>query len=140
MKWLPIGSNGFMLGEILGCKAGLEETLPRLRLFRAGSFLVIAPGFIGSSGEVCREIPLDGFNEGVNDGVLLLERFKVGVGISSPYCLPFILVAVDESGASTSRFKYSEVSIDIGGISSVGKLVFGSLISEAGVTGAFNGL
>ena len=29
--------------------------------------------------------------------------------------------------------------MDIGGMSSVGKLVFGSLMSEAGVTGAFNG-
>lgn len=130
-----------MWGEIFGCNAGLEETLPRLRLLRAASFFPMAPGFCGSSGEVCREgLPdvgddVDGFSDGVSEDVLLLGLFSVGVAISS-FGSPFTLA---ESGVSTSRFRYSEVSIDIGGMSSVGKLVFGSLMSEAGVTGAFSG-
>jgi len=132
-----------MLGEIcdiFGWRAGLDDTLPRLRI-RAGSFFVIAPELTGSSGEVCREVctllDADGFNEGVNDGVLLLGAGIVGVGISSPFSDPFIL-AFDASVTSTSRFKYSAVSMDIGGVSSECTLVGGSRMRVAGVIGALN--
>jgi hypothetical protein len=65
----------------------------------------------------------------------------VGVGISSVFCeseVVVIMLALDASVTSTSRFKYSEVSIDIGGVSSDRTLVFGSRINDAGVTGALN--
>jgi len=129
-----------MLGEIceiLGWRAGLDDTLPRLRI-RAGSFFVIAPELIGSSGEVCRDVRmlLEGFSEGVNDDVLL-GACIVGVGISSPFSDPFIL-AFDASATSTSRFKYSAVSMDIGGVSSECTFVGGSRMRVAGVIGALN--
>lgn len=148
-----------MWGEIFGCSAGLEETLGRLRraaaAAAAASFFPIAPELCGSRGEVCREGPLDvgvevdGFSDGVNEDVLLPELFSVGAAASSfgspaPFALALAFAfafaaAAVVSGVSTSRFRYSEVSMDIGGMSSVGKLVFGILMSEAGVTGAFNG-
>jgi hypothetical protein len=65
----------------------------------------------------------------------------VGVGISSVFWESEVVVAMlalDASVTSTSRFRYSEVSIDIGGVSSDRTLVFGSRISDAGVTGALN--
>ena len=98
-----------MLGEILGRRAGEEETESRLRGLRLGVFLAAMVGVALVSGEVRVE------------GVEGAEG-EVGVGTMV-----------------MSRLRNSEVSMLMGGMSSVGREVLARFMRDAGVTGALRG-
>ena len=121
-----------MLGDVLGTRAGLELTLLRFREMPA----FLTPFMF--CGEVWREVAalleFEGFNDGVREGVLLPARM-VGV-ISSLFSCGLLF---DAPATSTERLRYSEVSMDTGGISSLRAFVVGRRISDAGVTGALRG-
>lgn len=76
-----------------------------------------------------------GRREGVRLGVR--DEFSVGVVMSS--LIGGLEACWVEGSTSTRRVRNSVASIDIGGMSSVGRLVLASFISVAGVTGDVRG-
>lgn len=126
-----------MLGEILGCSAGLEQTLPRFPLRLLG--LVILFPLDELPGVWAPNIGLfDHFSPALKpepEDIALTPIVGVDCSSSGGFEISFF-VPTSFITRSTSPFRKSDVSIAIGGMSSVGRLVFCNFINEAGVAGA----
>lgn len=124
-----------MFGEIFGCRAGLEHTLPRFPPRLLG--LTILPFPLDKLPSAW--VPPIGLLHCSPAFILELEEPVLTVGADCSSSLGFkvsSLVPISFMTRSTSPFRNSDVSIAIGGISSVGRLVFCSFINDAGVAGA----